>query len=270
MSNRHLVILFFVAFSVFSLMRWDVEGALHRGVLPRVEKLLVGYGLHAGRMELQGSVLRLEGVSVVGVTMPDGRGLTLDEVVVTPLWWHSLTRLEPVIHLVVRWRDGVFEGDLSEVTGVRPLLRALHFRAPVLLLKPWLPPLPVSVSGLVLCNGRVRVDVQRKRPETPDLRCDWSDATVAVGGGAPTRLGLYHLVITTAKQGWSWGLKGGKVVQVDGQGVIQKSDAPMSRWKLDGSVSIRAGEGSLGTMITAVVGAGRHHLSGSLGAPVLQ
>ncbi len=265
LSWRRLVLLFVVALLLFCAMRWDGDRWLKRQLLPR----LATHGIHAAALERVGGRLRLSHVSLDGVRV-GGAQMVIDRLDLAPVW-PSLLRLTPAARVTLRWRQAAVEGDVAQGDDDRLALRGLTLTLPVTMVTPLLPAMPVKLGGAIACHGGMQLLLATLQPEAPDLRCDWRQATAAMGA-KPTPLGSYTLTLKgDGDKAWPWKLHGGDVAKVEGKGTIHpRADVPLPQWPLDGTITVRAGKGPLAATVGALLGNKPHAISGTVAKPVLR
>ncbi|MDQ6964944.1 MAG: hypothetical protein Q9M13_08505 [Mariprofundales bacterium] len=266
LSARQLLLLFLVAVLFFTAVRWDSSGWLQQQLLPYLD----GYGVHATSLARDGGSLTLRQVRIDGVEIA-GSPLLWERIVITP-HWAALLQLQRVAHLSMQGRQVALDADLEQVDGAWLAVRNLRLSLPIALLAPLLPAMPVTLTGDLQCRGRVQVSRDLWRVEQPDIICGWQQATASMGG-KPLALGSYRLQLEVADSDageWHWQLSGGDVAKVKGGGGVHPlADVSMSRWAVDGAVTITAGSGPLGAVIGAALGGGAHRVGGTLAAPTL-
>jgi len=261
-SWRQLLLLFLVALSLFCSLRWDGARWL--------QQELHGVGIDAVVVTRNGITLHLEQVTLSAVTV-DGALLQLREMSLRPIWSSSWLHLQPVVAITARWRQAVVDAEVMRMDGERLALRALQLQLPLPMVMPWLPALPVALDGDVACHGALQLLLAERKAAQPDLRCDWRQASAAMGGGTPMALGSYHLQLRSRGEKWHWSLGGGDVARVNGEGVIHPAATlAMSQWPLDGKLTVQAGTGAFGAMVGAVLGGASHTIAGTLAAPQLR
>ncbi|MDX8414301.1 MAG: hypothetical protein R8J85_09470 [Mariprofundales bacterium] len=260
-SIKQLILLFIISTLLFCIGRWDGNGWLQQQLLPR----LAAYGVHATVVARDGSRIRLQQVVVDGVDIA-GAPLQWDEVVVAPKW-SSLLKLSPAVRLSMRWQQAVIDAEVSAVDEVHLAMRQLNVSFPLAMVAPLLPPMPVTLAGGVVCQGAVVLNRVATQFAQPDLRCDWQQATVTMGG-KPMLLGSYQLVVNSAAEDWHWALSGGDVAKVEGAGAVHPvANMAMAAWSIDGALTVHAGQGAVGAMVGAMLGTQPHTIGGRLAAP---
>lgn len=265
LSSVRLLLLFLIALLIFIPLRWDPMPLVQKQLAKVMSQLPAAVSYQ--HLQWDASGIQLENIQ-----------LKFDPAL-PPLHFSRL-RLEP------SWLQ-LAQGNLAfnvtlEADGLSAYvdlalqdpyveLSALQLEVDMAWLQPMLMEgLPVAPQGQVKLHGSSRLlQVNAAEgsvlPLALDLQLQWLQAGVLMGDTAMP-LGEYQLsILGVSHSAWTWQLKGGEALVLEGQGDVQAGSAPWMQWPLQGSLHIESAAGSL---LASMLGQNRDVvLSGTLLAP---
>jgi hypothetical protein len=255
------LLIFVLSLPCFLWLRWQPEPLVYS----TLNRLKINKVIHVGSISkhwLPG--LRL---SAVKIKLRKGPEIQLDSLDVTPVWWHLLLG-RPAIALKGTGRKQTFSMVVA-LSGGNLIFSDLDLNADIKILKPYIPQIAsLPLLGTIQLQGEVGLNRKTMQPWKADLKLAVNQVELMSRSGK-RRLGDYLLTLVSDNRQWNWVANGGETILLDAKGRLKPNVADMTRWILEGEVTI-SGKGESAKLLEGILGKNpaQATISGNLRNPV--